>query len=143
MRVLPSDRIPMARGLNPRPKPPSNATRTVTVFWLLAFVLYSADRDIFKGVDTGRVETTNDFMKRYAAWAALYVVLVAGTDFEATRSLSVAFSMVIFISILFIAPSAKDPNKLVGVQVFESFSKMLGTNPVEQTPVDPAWVDKD
>lgn len=125
-------------------RPPWNGTRTVTVLWLLAFMMYALDRELFHGVDKPQEETTEQFLKTYAAWGALYIVLVAGADFEATRELAVAFALVIFISILLVAPSAKDPNQVLGVKVFSGIADFFspGIGGGKTGGVDDAVKDK-
>ncbi len=131
--LKPGTYIGPERAKSPLPtKPPWNATRTVTVLMIFSFVLYGLDRDIFKGIDTGKTESTNDFLRRYGAWAFLFVVLIAGTDFEATKEIATAFALVIFLSILIVAPSAKSPNQSLGAKAFDNLSKLF--NPADVVP---------
>jgi hypothetical protein len=66
------------------------------------------------------------------------LVLIAGTDFETTRELSVAFALLIFLSVLIVAPSASDPNKVLGAKVFQKFADMINTPAKPPAPNNPS-----
>lgn len=128
--VSPGTYVGPQRAKSPLPtKPPWNATRTVTVLWVMAFLLYAYDHGVFSTDATKpQAEQTHEFLARYAGWGIMGFILIAGTDFEVTRELSVAFAFVILLSVLIVAPSSADKNSSIGVHALTRLATFLDTS---------------
>jgi hypothetical protein len=108
-------------------KPPHPPVWQITTLMLLSFLMVQIDKgNLSKDFSVPQEEGTLGFLGQYVAWAFLYIVLIAGADFEPTRDLALAFALLIFISVLFVAPSSRDEKKPIGAVVLQGIADWVG-----------------